>query len=81
MGLHIFLHQPHALHGNLLDLLPFLVEHHVSLQRGGRVIDVDNGLLHALNRLEGAADQVFSALCQHLDCHIVRNHPALYQLS
>ena len=35
---------------------------------------MNNGVLTALQRLERLSDDVFSGLCQHLDCHIVRNH-------
>ena len=39
-----------------------------------------NGLLTAFNRLKGAVDQLFPALGQHLNAHIVRDQPSVHQL-
>ena len=42
---------------------------------------MDDGLLGALERLEGASDEVFAGLSQHLDSDVIRNVSTLYQLA
>ena len=49
--------------------------------RRGGVVVVDDGLLGALERLEGAGDQVLAGLGQHLDGHVIGNVPAFDQLA
>ena len=62
----IHIYQLCAVHGDLLDLLLRLVEHLLALGDGGGVIEVDDRTGCALDRLEGAADDVVAALGQHL---------------
>ena len=57
--------------GDLLDLLFGLFEHLLALGDGGRIVDVDNDVLGALDRLEGAADDVLARLREHLDGDVV----------
>ena len=37
-------------------------------------------LLTALNRFKGTRDQLFPALCQHLNIYVIRNHIMLNQV-
>ena len=60
-----------------VDALAVGPEHDVALQRRGRIVEVDDGLLRALDRLEGARDQFGPALGQHLDGDAVGNRAAL----
>ena len=53
------------------------VEHGVAEGRAGGVIDVHDGFLGPLERLEGAADEVFAGLGEHLNAHVVGNVAAL----
>ena len=77
---HILLYQLCPLDGDLLNLLPVLVEYHLSLKSGGRIINVDNGLLYATDGLKGSPDQMLSALSKHLNGHIVRDQLSLHKL-
>ncbi len=58
-----------------------LIEDDAAETRRGGVVVVDDGLLGALQRLEGAGDQVFARLGQHLDGDVVRDVPAFDQLA
>ena len=60
-----------AVDGDLLDLLFGLFEDLLALGDGGRIIDVDDDVLGALDRLEGAADDVLARLREHLDGDVV----------
>ena len=60
-----------AFHGNLLDFLLGLAEHLLTLGHRGGVIDMHNGIFHALQRLKGLADNVFAGLSQYLNGHII----------
>ena len=62
--------------GNLLDARHILAEHHAALQFGCRIVEMDDRLVGAFQRLEGAGDQFRPALHQHLQRHIV-GHTAL----
>ncbi len=62
---------------DFLDTLRVGAEHHFALQGGRRIVEVDDDLLRALDRLEGALDQFRAALGQDLDRDIVRNGAAL----
>jgi len=62
--------------GDLLDAGDILAEHHTPLQLGGRVVEVDDRLVCAFQRLEGAGDQLRPALHQHLQRHVL-GHVAL----
>ena len=50
------------------------MENHIALQGIGRIVDVHNRVRYALDCLKGSANQVFAALCEHLDMHVRRNH-------
>ncbi|MNM69437.1 hypothetical protein D3C81_810330 [compost metagenome] len=56
-----------------------LMEDDLAKARRGGVVVVDDGLLGALERLEGAHDQVFAGLGEHLDGGVVGNVAALDQ--
>ena len=53
------------------------LEHDLALQRRGRVVEVDDDLLRALDRLERALDQFRAALGQNLDRDVVGDRAAL----
>ena len=63
-----------AVHGDLLDLLLGLMEHLLTLGNGSRVVEVDDGPGRPLDRLEGAADDVVTALGQHLHGDVRGDH-------
>ena len=63
-----------AVHGDLLDLLLGLMEHLLTLGDRGRVVEVDDGPGRPLDRLEGAADDVVTALGQHLHGDVLGDH-------
>ncbi len=54
-----------------LDAVLVLVEHDAAERRRGRVVQVHDGFLRATQRFEGACDQVFTALGQHLDSGVL----------
>ena len=81
IGVGELLHQFGARHGNLDDAGGVLSEHDSSLQRRGRVVEMDDGALGAAAGLEGALDQFGPALRQHLDGDVVRDHLLLDQLA
>ena len=62
---------------DLLDAFRVGAENDFALQGGRRVIEVDDDLLRALDRLECALDQLGAALGQDLDSDVVRNRAAL----
>src|ERR1700754_5108631 len=68
-----------ALDGNVANAGAVLAENDAPLQFGGGVVEVDDGALHALQALEGAADQVFPCLGEDLDGDAVRNAAVLDQ--
>ena len=73
--------QLRAVHGDVLDPVPVQAEDHPALQRGGRVVQVDDRLLGAADRLVGALDQVLAGLGQHLDDDVVGDQVLLDQLA
>ena len=60
-----------ALQSDVDDALLIGAEHHIPLQNAGRVIQVHDRLFGALDRLEGAGDELLTRLRQHLDDDIV----------
>ena len=46
----------------------------LALGDGGGVVDMDDGILYAVQGFEGAADDVLSRLCQYLDGDVIRDH-------
>ena len=75
------LHHLRSFHRDPGDLLPFHMEDHVALQGGGGVIDMHDRLLASFNGLKGTRYQLLTALCQHLDDHIIRNELTVDQLA
>ena len=65
--------QARTLQGDIQHALLILVEHHATLQNGGRVVEVHNRLRCALNRLKSAGNQMLTRLHQNLNGHIRRN--------
>ena len=74
------LHHLRTLYGYIYDLLPVHAEHHIPLQCGRGIIDMDDRLLTALDRLESSVDQFFTALRQNLHQHIVRYQFPVHKL-
>ena len=60
-----------GVHSDLGDASHVGVEHHLPLEGGGGVVEMEDDVLGAVDGLKGAADQVLSGLDQHLDGHIV----------
>src|SRR3546814_154325 len=54
-----------ALHGDVDDARPVQAEDDAALQGGGGVVEVNDDPARALDRLEGAVDQVVARLGQH----------------
>ena len=67
--------------GDVNDFFLTLMEHHISLKDGGRVIDVDDGLLQTGEAVKGTLELLGTALHQHLYGHIIRDHLPLDQLT
>jgi hypothetical protein len=61
---------------DLLDAGDVLGKHHAALQFAGGIVEVDDRLVRAFERFEGAGDQLRPALHQHLQGNILR-HAAL----
>ena len=62
--------QLRAFDSDLFDLLFALVEGDAALKRRGRVIQVHDGIGHALQAFEGAADQMLTRLHEHLHGYV-----------
>ena len=77
----ILLAPARALESDVDDTLLIRTEHHIPLQNAGRVVQVHDRLLGALDRLEGAGDEFLSSLRQHLDDDVVRDEPLVDQHS
>jgi hypothetical protein len=67
--------------GEFDDLVFVHAEHHAAHHRGHGVVEVNDGARCALQRLEGACDEVVARLRQHLDRHVVGNAVFLDQLA
>ena len=67
--------------GDVDDAGPVEAEHHPALELGRRVVEVDDGPGGALQRFEGAFDQLLAALDQHLDGHVVGDEVVLDDLA
>ena len=68
-----FLHERDGVGRDFDDLGLFQAEDVFTLQGGGRVVEMEDDVLGAAHRLEGAGDQVLAALAQDLDRDVVRN--------
>ena len=77
---HVLLYQLCPFDGNLLDLLPVLVEHHLSLKSGSRIVDMDDRPFYTADGLKGPPDQVLPALGENLNCHVIRDQLSLHKL-
>ena len=60
--------------GNGFDVVLRFMEDLLALGDGGGVVDMDDGILYAVQGFEGAADDVLSRLCQYLDGDVIRDH-------
>ncbi len=67
----VFRAQLRPVNRDLLDPVPVEAEDHPTLQGGGRVVQVHDGLLGPSDRIEGALDEVFAGLGQDLDDDII----------
>ena len=56
------------------------MEHHLALEGGGGVVEVENHVFGAFDGVKGLFDEVLPGLYQHLDGHIVGDVAALDQL-
>ncbi len=66
--------------GDLGDAAAVHMEHHLPLEGGGGVVEVEDHVLRAPDGLEGLFDQVLPGLHQHLDGHVVGDVAPLDQL-
>ena len=66
-----------AIDGHLLDFLFRLAENLLALRDRRRIVDMDDGILDAFQRLERLADDVLARLRQHLHRHVIRNQVVL----
>ena len=73
--------QPGALEGDVDDALLAHPEHDAALQHRGRVVEVHDRLLRAADGVEGALDEVVTALGEHLDRHVVGHVAAVDELA
>ncbi len=66
-----------------ISMIPGAIEaeDHPALELGGRVVEVDDCPRGILQRLEGPLDQLFAALDQHLDGHVVGDDPLVDDLA
>ena len=67
--------------GDLLDAVDIRAEYHLALQCRGRVVEVEDDVLGALNRLKRLFDQMRARLHQNLNRDVVRDMTALDQLA
>ncbi|MNF73300.1 hypothetical protein D3C84_552970 [compost metagenome] len=75
------LDDPRRVHRDVHHAGLVLVEDDAAKARRGGVVDVNDGLLGADQRFEGASDQVFAGLGQHLDTGVVGDMAAFDQLA
>ena len=66
---------------DIAHLVAAHAEDDLALGRVGRGVEVDDRLAHALQRLEGAADEVLAGLDEHLYGDVARDEPFLDQLA
>ena len=69
--LRVFLDPLGALDGDIDNAVLVHLEHALALHRGGGVVEMDDGLVHAFQRFEGAVDQVIARLRERCDGHVV----------
>ena len=72
--------QPRPFEGDVDDSLPIGSEHDLALQHARRVVEVNDRLLRAADRLVGALDEVLPRLGEHLDGDVVGNEIRFDQL-
>ncbi len=77
--LFVFLAEPRAGHRDVDDAVHVGVEDDPPLQRGGRVVEVHDGLFGSLDGFIRPLDEVLSRLGQHLDHDVVRDQVFLDQ--
>ena len=73
VALHVLVEQLCALYGNVDDGVFVPLKYLFPLGHTGGVIQVDNGVLAALQSFKSALDNVFPGLGQHLDGDVVRD--------
>ncbi len=73
--------QPRGLDGDVDDAVLVQAEDDAALQHRGRVVEVDDGLLGAADRVVGALDEVVAGLGEDLDRHVVGDVAALDELA
>src|SRR3546814_15475991 len=60
-------HARRALHGDVDDARALQAEDDAALQRGGGVVEMDDGPAGSADRIAGAVEQVITCMDQHLD--------------
>ena len=68
-------------HGDVDDAALVQIEHHLALQRIGAVVEVHDRLVHSLQTLVGALEQLLATLHQHLDGDVFGNQVLVDQLT
>ena len=71
--LRVLLYALGALDGDIDDAVLVHLEHALTLHGRGRVVEMDDRLVHTFQGFEGAIDQVVARLGERCDGHIVRN--------
>ena len=79
-GLGHLIDQVGGIGGDLGDAGGVHVEHHLPLEGGGGVVEVENDVLGAPDGLEGLFDEMLPGLDQHLDGHVIGDVPPLDEL-
>ena len=79
-GLGHLIDQVGGVGGDLGDAVGVHVEHHLPLEGGGGVVEMEDDVLGAPDGLKGFFDEMLPGLDQHLNGHIVRDVSPLDQL-
>ena len=76
-----FQHAARAVDGDVLDARAIQSEDDAALQRGGGVVEVNDGAANAFDRFKRALDERIARLHQHLDGNVGRDQVALDQVA
>ncbi len=75
--LHRFFQKRNRVRGDADDLFARGVKDIVALFRRGGIVEMENDVPRAAQRLERARDQILAALAEDLQAHIIRHEPVL----
>ena len=67
--------------GDCFDARLVKIEHHIALQRVGRVVEVHDRLLATAQRFVGAFNEFIATLDEHLNRHVVGNQVLFNELA